>query len=113
MQSEGTGASGWASPARAVQPLLRLHWPIAGALPRLTLPPTPLQGLPEDAEEVDLMKLFEPVPGVVALRVVRDRHTQKCRGFGYLVSCVFVSLCLLGPRRVPCCCAIHFLLAAC
>ncbi len=44
------------------------------------------QGLPEDAEEADLYKLFEPVPGVMAVRVVRDRHSQKCRGFAYLVS---------------------------
>jgi hypothetical protein len=49
------------------------------------LPPAE-QGLPEDAEEADLYKLFEPVPGMAAVRVVRDRHTQKCRGFAYLVG---------------------------
>lgn len=49
-------------------------------------PSLPVQGLPDDAEEADLYKLFEPVPGVVAVRVVRDRHTQLCRGFAYLVG---------------------------
>ena len=32
------------------------------------------------------MKLFEPIPGVVAVRVVRDRATQRCRGLGFLVG---------------------------
>jgi RNA recognition motif-containing protein len=43
-----------------------------------------IQGLPEDATEAGLHRLFASVPGVVRVHLAKDRATAMCRGFAYL-----------------------------
>src|SRR5882757_3871232 len=43
-----------------------------------------VSGFPLDIEEIELAKLFAPHGDIVTIKLVRDKKTRVCKGYGFI-----------------------------
>ena len=43
-----------------------------------------VSGFPLDIEEIELVKLFAPHGDIVTIKLVRDKKTRVCKGYGFI-----------------------------